>query len=681
MRSFKILAGLLIAATSVLAQTAPKPQTAKAPVSFDTGSMDKSVNPCTDFYQYSCGGWRAANPIPSDKSRWGRFNELSEYNLSVLNGILEQASGPGKHNPLEQKIGDFYAACMDEKTVNALGAKPLQPDFDRISTIKSKSDLMKQVAYLHGQGVNALFRFGASPDMHDSTQTIASLGQGGLSLPDRDYYVKDDAKSKEIREKYLAHVTEMFKLLGEEPEQAAADAKTVVALETKLAENSMERLWLRDPKNRDNRMKVTEIQTAAANFGFTDYFFSTGAPKFQDLNVSTPEYFKKTSALIDSVPLADWKTYLRWKVLNANANLLSEPFFMESFNFYSKYLAGAKEPEVRWKRCTRLTDGNLGEALGQIYVEKNFGKDGKERSLKMIQAIEAAMGKDIDSLQWMGPQTKAEAHKKLAAIVNNIGYPNKWRDYSSVVVKRNDLIGNDERATAFEIKRDYNKIGKPTDKTEWGMTPPTVNAYYRGSNNDINFPAGILQPPFFSRSIDDSVNFGGIGVVIGHELTHGFDDQGRKFDAAGNLRDWWTEQDGKEFETRANCIVDEYSNFVAVKDDKGEVKLNGKLTLGENTADNGGLRLAYMALMEMLGPKASEKIDGFTPAQRFFIGYGQIWCQNQTDQIARQLAITDPHSPGQYRVNGVVSNSPEFREAFNCKPGDAMVRENACRVW
>jgi putative endopeptidase len=344
-------------------------------------------------------------------------------------------------------------------------------------------------------------------------------------------------------------------------------------------------------------------------------------------------------------------------------------------------MGGAKELEARWKRCTRATDADLGEALGRLYVEKTFGADGKERSLKMIRAIEAEMGKDIDSLDWMSEDTKKEAHKKLASIVNNIGYPDKWRDYSTVEVKRNDYLGNDIRATMFEVKRNYNKIDKPTDKKEWGMTPPTVNAYYRGAMNDINFPAGILQPPFFSRSVDDAVNFGGIGVVIGHELTHGFDDQGRKFDAVGNLRDWWTEKDGKEFETRANCIADQYSNYVAVKDDKGEVKLNGKLTLGENTADNGGLRLAYMALMSMLGDKVNEKKDGFSAAQRFFIGYGQIWCQNQTEQIARQLAITDPHSPGQYRVNGVISNSPFFKEAFGCRAGDPMVRENTCRVW
>jgi putative endopeptidase len=682
MRILKSLALLLLASTALLAQTASAPQTtAKIPTSFDLSAMDKSVNPCTDFYQFACGGWRAANPIPSDKSRWGRFNELAEYNLSELHSILEKAAAPGKHSVIEQKIGDFYGACMDEKTVESLGAKPLAPYLTKIDGIKTKNDLINHIAYMQQNGMGALFSFGPSPDLHDANQTIANVDQGGLTLPDRDYYIKDDPKSVETRQKYVEHVQKMFELLGDKPDVAAAEAKTVLAVETGLAKVSMDRVSRRDPKNRDHRMKLSELQQLAPNFNFTSYFAATGAPKFDSLNVGNPEFFKALNTQIESVPLADWKTYLRWRTVRASANELSSAFVNENFEFNGKYMGGAKELEARWKRCSRLTDGDLGEALGQLYVEKTFGADGKERSLKMIKAIESAMGKDIDSLDWMSPETKKEAHKKLATIVNNIGYPDKWRDYSAVVVKRNDLIGNDIRATMFEVKRNYNKMDKPTDKKEWGMTPPTVNAYYRGAMNDINFPAGILQPPFFSRSVDDAVNFGGIGVVIGHELSHGFDDQGRKFDAVGNLRDWWTEKDGKEFESRANCIADEYSNFVAVKDDKGEVKLNGKLTLGENTADNGGLHLAYMALSDMLGDKMNEKKDGYTAAQRFFIGYGQIWCQNQTDQIARQLAITDPHSPGQYRVNGVVSNSPNFKEAFGCKAGDPMVRENSCHVW
>lgn len=409
MRSITLLAVLLVASIALVAQTASTPAPVKEPVMFDVNAMDKAVNPCDNFYEYACGGWRKANPIPSDKARWGRFNELAEYNLQVLHNILETAAAPGKHTPIEQKVGDMYASCMDEKSVNAAGTKALQPYFARIANVNGKAALIQEIAYLHSQGISALFGFGAGPDMHDSNKTIAFVGQGGLSLPDRDYYIKDDPKSKETREKYVEHLTNMFKLLGEKPEQAAANANTILALETKLAQNSMERVWLRDPRNRDNRMKVAELQAAAPNFNFVSYFASTGAPKFTELNVSTPEYFKKTNAVIDSVPVDDWKTYLRWRVLRNYAPLLSDPFFLESFNFNNKYMAGAKEPEVRWKRCTRWVDNNLGEALGQIYVDKNFGSEGKERSLKMIQAIEKAMGKNIDGLDWMGEETMSHS--------------------------------------------------------------------------------------------------------------------------------------------------------------------------------------------------------------------------------------------------------------------------------
>ncbi|HWR34903.1 MAG TPA: M13-type metalloendopeptidase [Clostridia bacterium] len=684
MRSFKFVAVLLLATGSVLtvAQTAPaQSQTAKAPISFDTTAMDKSVDPCNDFFEFSCGGWRRANPVPGDKSRWGRFQELGEYNLSVLHGLLEKAIEPGNHSAIEQKVGNFYAACMDEKAVDALGAKPLRPEFDRIAKIKTRADVLAQVAHMQSVGIPALFGFGASPDMHDAKQTIASVSQGGLTLPDRDYYLKNDPKSIETREKYLEHAQKMLELAGEKPEQAAADAKTILAIETKLAEASMDRVSLRDPKNRDHRMTVVELDKLAPNFGFTVFFVATGAPKFADLNVTNPDFFKSISTHFDSIPVADWKTYLRWKTLKSHAAVLSSDIVNENFRFTGQYMSGQKELSVRWKRCTEMTDGALGEALGQLYVEKTFGADGKERTLKLVKAVEAAMGKNIQQLDWMSDETKKQAIEKLSAIVNNIGYPDKWKDYGTVKITRNDLVSNVRAAANFEAQRNYKKINKPTDVKDWSMTPPTVNAYYRGAMNDINFPAGILQPPFFSRAVDDAVNFGGIGAVIGHELTHGFDDQGRKFDAAGNLRDWWTEQDGKEFEKRTDCLVQQYGDFVAVKDDKGEVKLNGKLTLGENTADNGGVKIAYIALMDLLGPDAEKVADGFTPAQRFFIGYSQVWCQNVLGQTSRVLALTDPHSPGRYRVNGVVSNSPEFRKAFNCKAGDAMVRENSCRVW
>ncbi len=689
MRSLRILAVLLLSSASVFAQTHAKLATAtkptpamKAPISFDVSAMDTKVNPCTNFFEFACGGWNANNPIPGDKSRWGRFNELDEYNMNVLHDILVSAAKPSKRSALEQKVGDFYSSCMDEKAVAAAGVKPLLPEFDRISKIKDKAGVMAEIAHIQRLGLgSALFNFGSTTDMHDSSKMIANVGQGGITLPDRDYYIKDDAKSKETREKYLEHIEKMLVLAGDKPEQAAAEAKTILAFETRLAQASLDRVALRDPKTRDHMMLISDLDKLAPNFGFAAYFVQTGAPKFESLNVSTPDYFKSISGQFASISMEDWKTYLRWKVLKGNATVLSEPFVQENFRFSGQYMNGTKELEARWKRCTKMTDGELGEALGPIYVDKTFGKDGKERMLKMVKAIETAMGKNIQQLDWMSGTTKQQALKKLNTIVNNIGFPDTWKDYSTVKITPTDFFGNVKNASVFEIERNRKKIGQPTDRKEWGMTPPTVNAYYRGSMNDINFPAGILQPPFFSRSVDDAVNFGGIGAVIGHELTHGFDDQGRKFDAAGNLSDWWTEQDGKEFVHRTDCIVDEYNGFTAVKDDKGEVKLNGKLTLGENTADNGGVKIAYVALMDMLGVNADKKLDGYTPGQRFFIGFGQVWCQNVTDQTARVLALTDPHSPGRYRVNGTVSNSDEFRKAFNCKPGDAMVRENSCHVW
>jgi len=621
------------------------------------------------------------NPIPADKSRWGRFDELYDNNLYILRDILVQAQGPGQHSATQKMVGDFYAACMDEATIEKKGIVPLGPEMEKINAVKSKADLIKVVAYMHRNATPALFAFYPQPDMHDSNATIAFIDQGGISLPDRDYYIKEDPKSVETRQKYIEHVQKMFELAGDAPDVAAAEAKTVLSVETTLAQASMDRTQRRDPKNRDHRMTVAEIATTAPNFDLTTYFASSGAPKFSTLNVGNPDFFKQINTQLDSVSLADWKTYLRWKAINSHAHLLDHAFVQEDFLFYGKYLSGQQEIEPRWKRCVKATDQNLGMALGQLYVDKTFGPEGKARTLTMVKAIEDAMQQDIGQVTWMSDTTKKQAYVKLNAIVNNIGYPDQWRDYSSVVIKADDFAGNTERAGAFEMKRQYNKIDKPTDRKDWSMTPPTVNAYYRPPMNDINFPAGILQPPFYGKMMDDAVNYGGIGVVIGHELTHGFDDQGRKYDAQGNFRDWWTPEDGKEFEQRADCTAKEYSSFVAVKDDKGEAKLNGKLTLGENTADNGGLKLAYIALTNIIGNTRVEPIDGFTPQQRFFLAYGQIWCQNVTDQEARKRVLTDPHSPGEWRVNGAVQNSAAFQQAFGCKAGQPMVSANACRVW
>jgi putative endopeptidase len=674
---------LLLVATFSVAQTTPSSSSEfpKEIPNFDLTAMDKTIDPCVDFYQYACGNWMKNNPIPPDKSSWGRFNELAERNRYVLRGILEHAEAPGEHSAIEQKVGDYYAACMDETVVEKRGTEPLAPPMSAIAAIKTKQELIRQIAAMQRDGIGALFTFGQMPDMHDSRQTIANLDQGELTLPDRDYYVKDDAKSVETRQKYLEHVQKMLELLGDKPDVAAAEAKTVLAVETGLAKPSMDRTARRDPKTRDHMMQTAEVVALAPNFEFTQYFENSGAPKFTSLNVSNPDFFKEVNQQLSSVSLDDWKTYLRWRALDTYAPILPKAFVDQDFQFNGAYMSGQKEIEPRWKRCVRSTDQNLGMALGQLYVDKTFGPEGKERTLKLVQAVEAAMHQDIGQLTWMSDTTKQKAYEKLNAIVNNIGYPDKWRDYSTVVVKRDDYAGNVTRASTFEVQRELNKIGKPTDKKDWGMTPPTVNAYYRSNMNDINFPAGILQPPFYGKTMDDAVNYGAIGMVIGHELTHGFDDQGRKFDADGNFKNWWTAEDGKAFEDRASCTADEYSSFVAVKDDKGEVKLNGRLTLGENTADNGGVKLAYMALTNIIGNTPVRPIDGYTPQQRFFIAYGQIWCENVTDQQARKWAIIDPHSPGRWRVNGVVQNSAAFAEAFGCKAGQPMVSKNACRVW
>jgi len=621
------------------------------------------------------------NPIPPDKARWGRFDELAEHNLYILRDILSEAQAPGKHAASETMVGTYYASCMDESAIEKKGTAPLTPELERIRGIKTKQDLIRQVASMHRDSIPALFAFYSQPDMHDSTATIAYLDQGGITLPDRDYYIKDDPKSVETRRTYVEHVQKMFLLAGDKPDVAAAEAQTVLAIEKGLAQASMDRTARRDPQSRDHKMTVAEIAAAAPNFDLTVYFAGNGSPKFTSLNVGNPDFFKQVNDQLNAVPLEDWKVYLRWKTIDGEATALTKAFVEEDFLFNGKYMSGLQEMEPRWKRCVKSTDSRLGMALGQLYVDRTFGAEGKQRTLKMVQGIEKAMHQDIGQLQWMSDTTKKKAYEKLDTIVNNIGYPDQWLDYRSVVIKSDDYAGNVERASRFEVQRQYNKIDRPTDRKDWGMTPPTVNAYYRPPMNDINFPAGILQPPFYGKLMDDAVNYGGIGVVIGHELTHGFDDQGRKYDAQGNFRDWWTAEDGKEFEQRVDCTAQEYSNFVSVKDDQGEVKLNGKLTLGENTADNGGLKLAYMALMSIIDDTPVKPIDGYTAAQRYFLAYGQIWCQNVRDQEARKRVLTDPHSPGRWRVNGAVENSAAFEQAFGCKAGQPMVADNACRVW
>jgi putative endopeptidase len=647
------------------------------PHGVDLTAMETRVDPCTDFYQFACGQWRAKNPVKPDEPRWGRFNELDERNTQTLRQILDQASAAGPRDPETVKIGDYYASCMDESAIEAKGLTPLQPELDAIAAIGGKADLPKAIARLHGLGTNALFRFGSDQDLKDSTRVIADTDQGGIALPDRDYYLKDDERTVAIRKAFTEHVQKLFELMGHSPADAAAETRTVVEIQTELARGSLDRVKRREPSNIYHKMPIAEVQALTPSFDWKTYLAAVGAPSVTEMNVAVPDFLKAVEQLVASRPIADVKTYLTWQLVHANAFILPKKFADEDFRFYGTVLTGAKENRPRWKRCVQSVDADLGEALGKAYAKQTFGAEGKERTLKMVNAIERSLEKDINALDWMTDATRKQALAKLKEVTNKIGYPNQWRDYSALRIARGDALGNSVRSNAFEFKRQLDKIGKPVDRDEWLMTPPTVNAYYLPTQNNINFPAGILQPPFFDREADDASNFGAAGAVIGHELTHGFDDQGRQFDGKGNLRDWWSERDGKEFEQRASCIANQYGGYTAV----GDVKLNGKLTLGENVADNGGLRLAYMALMETLAGKTAPKVDGYTPEQRFFLGWGQIWCENQTDEVARLMAATNPHSPGQYRVNGVVSNMPEFAKAFNCKADAPMAKGSACRVW
>jgi putative endopeptidase len=664
----------LVAAACALG--VPRASAADAKSSFGPTDVDKTVDPCQNFYQYACGTWLAKNPIPSDEARWGRFNELQQRNEEVLRGILEKASvADPKRDAIDQKIGDYYASCMDEPKANSLGTSPLKADFGAVATLKTKAELPALVARLRSHGVGVFASFESVPDFKDPKNVIADVDQGGLGLADRDMYLKDDAHSQEMRKKYLAHVQKMLVLLGDKEARGAAEAKVIMDLETALAKASMDRVARREPANLYHKMTTKELASLSPAFSWEAFFKESGAPAFPSLNVIVPDFVKGMNAVIERTDVASLKTYLRWHVLSANAPLLSKPFVDQNFDFYGKTMTGAAEIQPRWKRCVQAVDGDLGDALGERYVALTFGAEGKARTVKMVNALEKALARDIADLPWMTPATKAQADVKLRAITNKVGYPEHWRDYTTLTIDRTDLVGNSIRANAYEFRRELAKIGTPLDRTEWDMSPPTVNADYNPTHNDINFPAGILQPPFYDNAMDDAVNFGGIGAVIGHELTHGFDDSGRKFAADGGLSDWWTDADAKEFEKRAQCIVDEYAGFSVVDD----LKLNGKLTLGENTADNGGLRIALMALLdtEPNGPSR----DGFTPAQRFFLGWGQVWCESQHDELARLRVQVDPHSPSRDRVNGALSNMPEFQKAFGCKAGSPMVRENMCRVW
>ena len=645
---------------------------------FSIGSLNRSVDPCVDFYKFSCGGWTASNPLPSDQARWGRFDALQDRNRLILQNTLESVSAnkPGRSS-IEQKIGDFYAACMDQKSIDARGAAPIKGDLDRIAGLKNKKDLADLMVHMNRIGAPAFFNFFSEQDAKDSTKVIAGVDQGGIGLPDRDYYFKTDQHSVDLRKQYVEHVQKMFELLGSTPADAARKAQVVMTIETALADGSLDRVTRRDPEKIYHKMQVSELVALGPDFDWVKFFRGAPAPSIQSLDVLVPDFIKAMNGVVTRSSLDDLKTYLTWHLLRSNIEVLPSSFQEENFRFYGKTLNGAKEMRPRWKRCVDMTDQQLPDALGRVFVEKTLGEEGKQRTEKMVAEIEKALEDDIQKLDWMSPQTKEQALLKLHAITNKIGTKQRWLDYSSVKVGRDDPYANSARASDFELARQLGKIGKPVDKTDWAMSQPTVNAYYDPQENDVNFPAGILQPPFWDNKLDDAVNYGGIGAVIGHELTHGFDDQGRQFDAKGNLRDWWTEQDAKAFEQRASCVVDQYGGYTAVDD----VKLNGKLTLGENTADNGGLRIAYMALMDTIRQKQPAPIDGFTAQQRFFLGWAQIWCETETGEFLRRMAATNPHSPGQFRVNGVVSNMPEFRQAFGCKEGQPMAPAKSCRVW
>jgi putative endopeptidase len=646
----------------------------------DTEFMDESTDPCVDFYQYSCGGWMKKNPIPADQPGWGVYGKLAQDNQRFLWGILDDlAANTSGRNPNQQKIGNYFAACMDEAAVDKLGADPLKPYLEQINGLTSKSQLPALLEQIHQrtEGNGMFFGFASNQDYGESTQVIAFATAGGLGLPDRDYYTKTDARSAELRQKYLSHVQRMLELLGDAPDAAQHEAVSIMAMETALAKASLTRVERREPHNLYHKVDLTQLQALSPGFDWTVYLKGAGLGGENTFNVTEPAFYKELDNQLQTASLDDIKNYLRWHTVHSAAPFLSSVFVNEDFDFFSKTLRGVPQLRPRWKRCVGLVDRQLGEALGQEFVSRTFTPEMKQKTLTMTAQIEQAMATDIKQLTWMGPETKQNALTKLHAVVNKIGYPDKWRDYTSVVISRNDFAGNVERAAVFESKRRLNKIGKPVDRSEWSMTPPTVNAYYSSRMNDINFPAGVLQPPLYDPKMDDAPNYGNTGGTIGHELTHGFDDQGRKFDAQGNLKDWWTAQDDQNFEARAQCVVDQYAQYVAID----EIKINSKLTEGEDIADLGGLILAWMAWKDQTKNTHLENRDGLTPEQRFFVGNAQWACENDRPENLRMNAITDPHSPGKYRVNGLVVNLPEFEKAFACKPGQPMVKENRCRIW
>ncbi len=648
--------------------------------SLDTEFMDRSTDPCVDFYKYACGNWNKLNPIPGDQARWDVYAKLANENLRFLWGILQQTAHPNpSRTPNEQKIGDLFYACMDTDAMERAGAKPLEPALAQIAALKSPNDIAAYVAEEHRNGIDrgVLFGFNSGQDFDNSSQQIAFAAAGGLGLPDRDYYTKTDPKSQEIRQKYVQHVQRMLGLLGESTPDAQSDAQAVMAIETALAQASLTRVEMRDPYNLKHKVSRDDLRQMVPAFDWDAYLEKVEAPEFQTINVEQPKFFEQLNKQLGGENMAAWRAYLRWHLVHAEAPYLSSKFEQENFDFFARYLRGVQQLPARWKKCTRLVDRQLGDALGQVFVARTFSPQTKQDAVKVTGEIEAEMGRDIKDLTWMSEATKQRALEKLHAVVNKIGYPDRWRDYSSVQIASADFLGDVTHAAAFEAHRQLAKIGKPIDRTEWFMTPPTVNAYYNPQMNDINFPAGVLEPPLFDPKMDAAPNYGNTGATIGHELTHGFDDEGRQFDAQGNLKDWWTPADAKAFEQRVGCVRDQYAQYVVIDD----IHINSSLTLGEDVADLGGTFLAYVAWKHATEGKNLAPIDGLTPDQRYFVGMAQWACGYERPESKRLNAVTNPHSPDEYRINGVVSNLPEFGQAFGCKVRQPMVRTNACRVW
>ena len=662
---------------------------------FDPELVDKTLDPCNDFYKYACNKWLTANPIPADQVVWATGSGLQLWNENLLRETLVAASAnDGKRTAVHQKIGDYWAACMNETAIEAAGIKPLQPELARIAALKSKKEITAEIARLQhmypgawapGDNQSDAPVFGATglQDYDDASKVVLQFDQAGTVLPNRDYYLKTDDKSKELLEKYRAHIQKIFVLAGDSEAQAKLNAGVVIELETALAKAQMDNVTRRDPKNLNNKLSLAQLRELAPAIDWDSYLVAIKAPASEHYLVTSPDFFRATSKLIEEQPLDHWQTYLRWQLVHRGAPYLNKAFVDENFDFFSRTLAGAETQQPRWRRCVRAADRDLGEALGQAYVDRAFPPESKARTIEMVKAIEKALNSDVQSLAWMSPATKEQASAKLKEIEDKIGYPKHWRDYSTVTITRDSYPGNVAQASSFEFERWVAKVGKPVDRGEWTMTPPTINAYYDPQLNTINFPAGILQPPFFDPTKDDAVNYGAIGMVIGHEIIHGFDDQGRKFDAQGNLRDWWTADDGKQYDERGKCISDEYTQ--AVPEAGADIKQNGLLTQGEDTADNGGIYLTLNALeasLKQQGKTLDDKgADGWTYRQRFFLSFAYSWCAGFRPEIARLAVTTDVHSLPVFRIDNVVSNMPEFKQAFNCKPGQKMVRANACRVW